>query len=133
MSELSDASSDEPLDNTTASNAFDPFESVCTSVHQTSLLNMKYNSSNIKIFLKEQPEKYTLVDNNKVNHVKPFACWSRFALPPVKDENNQSILIKGFASCRSYFTTYTYTCGSTKPLNSHKYLKESLSTSRRIP
>ena len=109
MIELSDTSSDEPFDNTTASNAFDPFESVCTSVHQTSSLNMKYSSSNIKIFRKGQPEKYTLVDNNKVNHVKPSACWSRFALPAVKDENNQSAIIKDFANCRSCFTTYTYT------------------------
>ena len=126
MIELSDTLSDEPFDNTTA---FDPFESVCTSFHQTSSLNMKCNSSNIKIFLKEQPEKYTLVDNNKVNHVKPSACWSCFALPAAKDENNQSTIIKSFASCRSCFTTYTYTYGSTKSLNLHKCLKESLFTS----
>jgi hypothetical protein len=53
--------------------------------------------------LKNQPEKYTLVDNRRVNTVKPSPCWTRFALPAVKDENHQNIIIEKFATCRSCY------------------------------
>lgn len=89
----------------------------------------KYNTSNIKRFLKEQPEKYILVDNRKANALKPSPCWAQFALPAVKDENNHPTIIEKFASCRSCYTTYAYTYGSTKSLNAHKCPKESSSSS----
>ena len=81
------------------------------------------------MLLKEQPEKYVLVENHKVNHVKPSPCWKQFALPAVKDENSRSVVIKNFAACRSCYTTYAYTNGSTKSLNSHRCFKEPSLTS----
>jgi hypothetical protein len=65
-----------------------------SSDHETFLCN----ACNIKTLLKEQPEKYVLVENHKVNHVKPSPCRNRFALPAVNDENDRSIIIKNFAS-----------------------------------
>jgi hypothetical protein len=79
---------------------------------QCSSSSIIYNACSIKTFLKEQPGKYVLVENHKVNHVEPSPCSNRFALPAVKDENNRSIIIKNFASCRSCHTTYAYTCVS---------------------
>ena len=106
----SDESSDNvlPLDGSCSSSNISP------SLGQHSSNNITYNAINIKNFLKEQPEKYVLVENQKVNHVKPSQCWNRFAPPAVKDENNRNIIIKNFASCRSCYTTYAYTQGSTK-------------------
>ncbi|CAM2707904.1 unnamed protein product [Rotaria socialis] len=124
MIELCDLSSDESFDSTTPSIISHSSSSVCASVDQCSSLNIKYNASNIKMFLKEQLDKYMLVDNHKLNNWKPSVCWSRFALPAVKDENNQNIIIQNFASCRFCYTTYAFTHGSTKSLNSHKCLKE---------
>ena len=89
----------------------------------------QYNSSNIKLLLKEQPMRYTLVDNSRVNHVKPSPCWNRFALPAVKDENNRNIVIRNFATCKSCYTTYKYAYGSTKSLNAHKCPKEPVAVS----
>ncbi len=83
LTELHDLSSDdETFDNISSSN-------VCDSPGQCSLDAIKYNTLNIKAFLKE----YVLVENHKVNHVKPS--------PAVKDENDRSIVIKNFATCRS--------------------------------
>jgi hypothetical protein len=122
MTELYDLSSDESFD--TISSNTNPSSTTCASPGQSSSSVIKYNTSNIKMFLREQLEKYLLVENPKVNHVKPSPCWNRFALPAVKDENDRSIIIKNFATCRSCYTTDTYTHGSTKSLNSHKCLKE---------
>ena len=71
------------------------------------------------MFLKKQPGKYTLVDDQRTNYTKPSTCWNQFALPAVKDENNRHIIIKNFATCRSSYKTNTYTHGSTKSLNLH--------------
>jgi hypothetical protein len=87
---------------------------------QSSIGDIKYNALNIKTFLKKQPEKYVLVNNRKVNTVKPSPCWTRFALPEIKDENHRNIIIEKFATCRSCYTTYSYINGSTKSLNAHK-------------
>ena len=86
--------------------------------------DIKDNTLNIKSFLKKRPEKYVLVENDRANTSKPSPCWTRFALPAIQDENKPSVIIEKFASCRSCYTTYTYTNGSTKSLNGHKYLKE---------
>jgi hypothetical protein len=130
MIELHDLSSDdETFDTVSLSNKTHPSSNVCVSPGQCASDSIKYNSSNIKIFLKEQPTKYVLVENQKVNHAKPSQCWNRFALPAVKDENDRSVIIKNFATCRSCYTTYIYAHGSTKSLNSHKCSKEPSSTS----
>ncbi|CAF1594607.1 unnamed protein product [Rotaria sp. Silwood1] len=129
MIELHDLSPDESLDSTASSNTDRSSSIISSSLGQCSSTNIKYNPSNIKMFLKEQPEKYVLVDNHKVNCSKPSPCWTRFALPAVKDENNRNIVIKNFATCRSCYSTYAFTCGSTKSLNSHKCTKESSSIS----
>ena len=65
------------------------------------------------------------MNNDKTHHAKPSPCWIQFALPAVKDENDHSIVIKNYATCRSCYTTYRYTYGSTKSLNAHKCPKES--------
>jgi hypothetical protein len=123
--ELHDLSSDdETFDIISASNNTHPSSNVCVSPGQCAIDGIIYNSSNIKIFLKEQPGKYVLVENHKVNHTKPSQCWSRFSLPVVKDENDHTVIIKNFATCRSCYTTYIFTHGSTKSLNSHKCSKE---------
>jgi hypothetical protein len=130
MIELHDLSSDdETFDSISSSNKTRLSSNVCDSPGQYSSDAVKYNTLNIKTFLKEQPEKYVLMENHKVNHVKPSPCWNRFALPAVKDENDHSIVIKNFATCRSCYTTYSYTLGSTKSLNSHKCSKDPASTS----
>jgi hypothetical protein len=46
----------------------------CASPGQCSSSSIIYNACNIKTFLKEQPEKYVVVVNHKVNHVKPSPC-----------------------------------------------------------
>ncbi|CAF4580493.1 unnamed protein product, partial [Rotaria sp. Silwood2] len=129
MIELHDLSPDESLDSTASSNTDRSSSIISSSLGQCSSTNIKYNPSNIKMFLKEQPEKYVLVDNHKVNCSKPSPCWTRFALPAVKDGNNHNVVIKNFATCRSCYSTYAFTCGSTKSLNSHKCAKESSSIS----
>jgi hypothetical protein len=129
MIQFYDLSSDE-LDDA-ESNASRVSSNACASSGQGSSNSVTYNASNIKRFLKEQPEKYVLLENHKVNHVKPSPCWDRFALPAVNDETDRSIIIENFASCRSYFTTYAYTHGSTKSLNLHKCFKEPSSTLSR--
>ncbi|CAF1148186.1 unnamed protein product [Rotaria sordida] len=129
MIELHDLCPDESLDSTSSSNTDHSSSIIASSLGQCSSSNIKYNPLNIKLFLKEQPEKYLLVDNHKVNNSKPSPCWNRFALPAVKIENNRNVVIKNFATCRSCYATYVYTYGSTKSLNSHKCTKESSSTS----
>lgn len=128
MIELCDISSDDETGDTTISS--DQINSsldktglcsnACDSPNRSSKDLIEYNTSNIKSFLKEQPDKYVLVDNHKVNPIKPAACWKRFALPAIKNEAGLSIVIKNFATCRSCYTTYSFTLGSTKSLNSHK-------------
>ena len=116
MIELNDLSSDESFDDTVSSNIGRSPSIVRSSLDESHSSNLKYNTSNIKMFLKEQPEKYTLVNNQRINHTKSSACWNQFALPAVKDENNRHIIIKNFATCRSCYKTNTYTHGSTKSL-----------------
>jgi hypothetical protein len=91
MIELHDLSSDdETFDtNLTSNKNTHPSSNVCVSPGQCASDAIKYNSSNIKIFLKEQPGKYVLVENHKISHAKPSQFWNRFALPAVKDENDQ--------------------------------------------
>lgn len=132
MIELHDLLSDEldegTLDNNCSSSV------VCTSTSECTSNSIKYNSTNIKQFLKQQPTKYVVVDNQKISHTKPSPCWIRFGLPATKDENDRNIIIKNFASCRSCYTTYSYTYGSTKSLISHKCSKESsLASPMRSP
>lgn len=124
MIDLHELSSDESFDSTMSCNVSHSSSKPFAPIDQDLSNNVTYNTSNIKNFLKEQPEKYTLVGNVKVNHMKPSPCWKKFALPAVKDENNRNIIIKNFATCRSCFTTYCYTRGSTKSLNVHKCSKE---------
>jgi hypothetical protein len=87
MTELYDLSSDESFDTISSSTTIHPSSTTCASPGQPSSSVIKYNTSNIKMFLREQLEKYLLVENPKVNHVKPSPCWNRFAFPAVKDEN----------------------------------------------
>ena len=83
MIELNDLSSDESFDDTVSSNADRSPSIVRSSLDESQSSNLKYNTSNIKMFLKEQPEKYTLVDYQRINHTKPSACWNQFAFPTV--------------------------------------------------
>ena len=129
MIELHDLSSDESLGTVVSPEVSRLPLNARVSLSPCSSSSITYNTSSIRMFLKEQPGKYTLVQNPKVNHTKPSACWTRFALPAIKDENGHSVIIKNFATCRSCFTTYIYTYGSTKSLNSHKCSKELASTS----
>jgi hypothetical protein len=126
MIELHDLCFDEPNDS--ASDSICLSSVACRSPVPLSSNSVRYDPSSIKTLLKEQPEKYILVDNRKSNPSKPSACWKRFALPAMKDENDRTVVIKNFASCRSCYTTYTYTYGSTKSLNSHKCPKDLAST-----
>ena len=81
------------------------------------------------MFLKEQPDKYTLVDNHRIDHTKPSVWLELFALPATKNEDNGYMIIKSFATCQYSYTAYTYTYGSTKSLNWHKRSKRSSSVS----
>lgn len=123
------SSDDETFDNISSSDKSGPSSTVCDSPGQSSTHDIKYNTSNIKTFLREQPEKYVLVENRKVNQTKPAACWSRFALPAMKDENSCNTIIRNFAVCRSCYTTCSYTLGLTKSLNSHKCAPSTYSSS----
>jgi hypothetical protein len=129
MIEICDLLPDESLNDTVSSDT--SCSSPVTDVVRApcSPKDIRYNSSNIKLLLKEQPMRYTLVDNNRMNHVKPSPCWNRFALPAIKDENNRTIVIRNFATCKSCYATYKYSYGSTKSLNSHKCPKEQLAAS----
>ena len=113
--ESHDASFDELSDATLNSIRVSPTS--CDSTARRPSDSAKYDPSSIKMLLKEQPEKFALVDNRKMNPAKPSPCWKRFAFPAVKDENDRSVIIRNLASCRSCFTTYTYEYGSTKSLN----------------
>ena len=66
MIELHDISSDESLDATASINMSCSLPKICASLNKYSSNNIIYDSSNIKRFLKEQPEKYTLVNNDKI-------------------------------------------------------------------
>jgi hypothetical protein len=94
MIELHDLSSDES--DGAVSNVNHVSSNAYISSGQCSSSSIIYNACSIKTFLKEQPGKYVLVENHKVNHVEPSPCWNRFALPVVKDENNRSIIIKNY-------------------------------------
>lgn len=119
--ELCDISSDdEAIDDVSSTNKIDSSPNTCHSPGQNSVAAIKYTSSNLKLFLRQEPEKYVLVENHKVNLNKPAACWNQFALPAIKNENGSNTIIRGFATCRSCYTTYSHTLGSTKSLNSHK-------------
>ncbi|CAF1069619.1 unnamed protein product [Adineta ricciae] len=127
MIELCDLSADdETCDVVTSSNTIDSTldkigssPNTCRSPGQNSTDSIIYNISNIKRFLKEQPDKYVLVGNHKVNPTKPADCWNRFSLLAVKDETGGNTVIKNFATFRSRYTTYPFNIGSTKSLNSH--------------
>ncbi|CAF0844168.1 unnamed protein product [Adineta steineri] len=123
LHELLSSGSDDDTPNT---NLISP--TVGTSNERSSNI-IKYDVINIKRLLKDEPTKYTLVENLKVNHIKPAPCWQKFGLPAIKNENDRNVIIKNFASCKSCFSTYVYTHGSTKSLNSHKCSKEVSSTS----
>ncbi len=82
-------------------NARGSFAQLCTD-------DIKYTMSNIKDFLKKQPEKYILVDSHRVSIIKPPSCRIRFALPAIKDENDQNIIIGNFATCRSCYIIHLY-------------------------
>lgn len=114
------SSDDETCDTVASSDKIDSISTACDSPGRSSTDSIQYTTSNIRMFLKEQPEKYVLVDNHKVNPTRPAPCWNRFALPAMKNENGRSVVIKNFATCRSCYTTYSFTLGSTKSLNFHK-------------
>ena len=98
MIELHDLSSDESFDNTTSLNVSHSPSITSASLEQCLSNNVTYNASNIKMFLKEQQEKYKFVDNHQVNHRKPSPCWIQFALPAVKGANNRNAIIKKYSS-----------------------------------
>ena len=87
---------------------------------QVTSVSEEYDGSKIKILLKKYPDKYVLVDNKRINQVKPSQCWQQFGLPAVRDENDRCTVIKGFATCRSCFSAYAFKQGSTRTLNQHK-------------
>lgn len=121
LTELYDLSSDdEYLDDTLSKENNCSSSDVCQSPGQVPTDTIKYTTANIKTFLKEQPDKYVLVENRKVNPTKPAPCWNRFALPALKNENGSNTIIRNFATCRSCYTTYSYLLGSTKSLNAHR-------------
>ena len=133
MIELHDLTSDDDnFDTTTSSSSNLPPSTNCLSPGQIPSGAIRYNTFNIQTLLKEQPAKYVFVENQKIHQVKPSPCWNRFALPAVKDENDRNVIIKNFATCRHCYTTYSYTYGSTKSLNSHKCSKESPSISASV-
>lgn len=129
MIEINDSSSDESTDVVFSTETAHSSSDVGSSSTLCSAENIKYDAFSIKHFLKNQPEKCTLVDNPRTNTVKPSPCWTRFALPVFKDENNRNIIHSKFATCRSCYTTYSYSNGSTKSLNAHKCAKEPSSSS----
>ncbi len=98
---LSDESTDVvfPTETTHSSSGVGGSSTLCSTE------NIKYDALSIKHFLKNQPEKTKLVDNPKTNTVKPSPCWTQFALPAFKDENNRNIIISKFATCGSCYTT----------------------------
>ena len=121
MIELCDLSSDDDrFDAVSSSEKTRSSSNVRDSPGQDLYETIKSNPSNIEIFLKEHSERYVPVENRKVNHAKSAPCWTRLTFPIVKDENDRSTIIKNFAACRSSYTTYSYTLGSTRSLNSHK-------------
>ncbi|CAF1070781.1 unnamed protein product [Didymodactylos carnosus] len=97
MIEINDLSSDESPDVILSTATGHSSADAGGSLPECSIGDIKYDTSNIKVFLKNQSGKYTLVGNPRVNTVKPSACWTRFALPAVKDENHRNIIIKKFA------------------------------------
>ena len=46
---------------------------------------MKYQN-----IAEKKPEKYTLVDNPRINYNKLSVCWYRCALPAIQDESKTS-------------------------------------------
>jgi hypothetical protein len=70
MIELHDLSSDES--DGAVSNVNHVSSNAYISSGQCSSSSIIYNACSIKTFLKEQPGKYVLVENHKVNHVEPF-------------------------------------------------------------
>jgi hypothetical protein len=79
MIEINDLSSDESSDVVLSIETAHPSSDTGGSLPECSIGEMKYDASNIKFSLKNQPEKYRLVDNPIVNTVKPSPCWTRFA------------------------------------------------------
>lgn len=116
------------LEDLTGDDDFDDFEpntsssTVNTSFtsEQVSSVSNEYDGLKIKLLLKKYPDKYVLVDNKRINQIKPSQCWQQFALPAVRDEKGRSTVIKGFATCRLCLFTYAFKQGSTKTLNKHK-------------
>ena len=129
MIELHDLMSDESIDSVTSPDKSCSTSKIRATSKKSSSNNVVYSSPNIKRLLKEQPEKYTLVNNDKINYAKPSPCWNQFGLPAERDENDRINVIKNYATCRSCYITYRYTYGSTKSLNSHKCPQESSTTS----
>ena len=61
--------------------------------------NTKCTPLNIKLLLKQKPEKYFLVYNPRISYDKSFACRHRFALSAIQNENKKTVTIKNFATC----------------------------------
>ena len=64
--ELHDSSSDESIVGVPSADMPCSSPEMCATSNNT-----VYNSLNIKRLLKGQPEKYRLVNNDKINHAKP--------------------------------------------------------------
>ena len=75
MIELLDLSGDESNDNITSVNDSHACSYIIISNEQfgSDGTNTKHTLLNIKILLKQKPEKYVLVDNPRVNYNKPSA------------------------------------------------------------
>lgn len=77
MIELQNLSSDESFDDIVSSNISHSSSNSGVSLDKHSSNNIIYNSSNIKMLWRKELEKYVLVENQKVNLMKPSACWNR--------------------------------------------------------
>lgn len=74
MIEINDSSSDESTDVVFSTETAHSSSDVGSSSTLCSIESIKYDALSIKHFLKNQPEKYTLVDNLRTNTVKPSPC-----------------------------------------------------------
>lgn len=82
--ELHDSFSDELSDATLNSSRVS--STSCDSPARLPSDAVKYDPSSIKMLAKEQPEKYVLINNQKMNSTKTPPCWKWFASPAVAQD-----------------------------------------------
>lgn len=73
----------------------------------------KYTTETVTLCLKYKKNLYKIVDKKSKS-----PCWSIFGLPAKIVSNNYEI-IKGFASCKTCYQTYSYS-STTSTLSNHK-------------